>query len=95
MPTEVGGGMELLGNLAGLFLILQEPYLKNGIFRGRGIDGELVESIDMRLGFSGAVLHREVILLQRGRPAVEKRGSQSHRFEPLQSVVVGVDLEWH
>ena len=95
MPTEVGGDMELLGNLAGLFFILQEPYLKNGIFQGRGIDGQAAESINVRLGFPEAVLHREVILLQRGRPAVEKHGSVSHRFEPLQSMVVGVDLEWH
>ena len=95
MPTEVGGGMELSGNLAGLFLILQEPYLKNGIFRGRGIDGQAAEPIDLRLGFPGEVLHREVILLQHGRPAVEKRRSRLHRFEPPQSVVVGIDLEWH
>ena len=95
MHTEVGGGMELSGNLAGFFLVLQELYLKNGIFRGRGIDGQVAESIDVRLGFPVVVLHREVILLQCGRPAVEKRGSRSHRFEPLQSVVVGVDLKWH
>ena len=85
--------MELSGNLAGFLLILQEPYLKNGIFWGRGIDGQATEFIDVHLGFPGAVLHGEVILLQRGRPAVEKRGSRSHRFEPLQSVVVDVDLK--
>ena len=39
MSTKVGGGMELSGNLAGLFLILQEPYLENGVFRGCRIDG--------------------------------------------------------
>ena len=39
MPTEVGGSMELSGNLAGLLFILQEQYLENGVFRGWGIDG--------------------------------------------------------
>ena len=39
MSTEVGGGMELSGNLAGLFLVLQEPYLENGVFRGLEING--------------------------------------------------------
>ena len=95
MPTEVGGGMELLGNLVGFLFVLQKPYLENGIFLGRGIDGQAAESINVRLGFPGAMLHGEVMLLQCGQPAVEKSGSRSHRFEPLHSVVVGVDFKWH
>ena len=49
MLTEVGGGMELLGNLAGFLFVLQEPYLENVIFRGWWVDGEAAESIDVRL----------------------------------------------
>ena len=60
---------------------------------GRRIDGQAAEPIYMCLGLSGAVFHSEVILLQCGLPAVEKSGSRSHRLQPLQSVVVGVDLK--
>ena len=41
--------MELPGNLAGFLFVLQEPYLENVIFwRGR-IDGQAVDSVDVRL----------------------------------------------
>ena len=53
MPTEVGGGMELSGNLAGFLFVLQEPYLENDIFWRRCIYGQAAESVDMRLDFPG------------------------------------------
>ena len=63
MPTEVGGSMELSGNLAGFLFVLQEPYLENAIFWRRWIDGQAAESVDMRLRFPGAMLHGEIIFL--------------------------------
>ena len=85
--------MKLTGNLAGFILVVQQPYLQDRIFWRWGIDGQVTEPIHMRLRLPGAVLHREVVLLQRGRPAVEKSGSHAYRLQPLQLVVVGVDLK--
>ena len=41
------------------------------------------------------MMHGEVVLLQRRGPAVEEGRPRVHRFEPLECVVVGVNLEWH
>ena len=41
------------------------------------------------------MLHREIIFLQSGRPAVKKCGPRPHCLEPLQSVVIRVDFERH
>ena len=95
MATEVGSGMELTGNLAGFILVVQQSYLQHCIFWRWGIDGQATEPIYVCLRLPGAVLHHEVVLLQCGRPVVEKSGSRSHRLQPLQHVLVGVDLKWH
>ena len=87
--------MKVTGNLAGFILVVQQPYLQDRIFWRWGTDGQATEPIHVRLRLSGAMLHRKVILLQRSRPAVEKSGSRAHRLQPLQRVVVGVDLKWH
>ena len=60
-----------------------------------GIDGQATKPFYVCLRLPGAVFHCKVILLQCGRPAVEKSGSRSHRPQPLQRLVVGVDLKWH
>ena len=39
LPTQVGGGMELSGNLAGFLFVLQEPYLEDIVFRRKRVDG--------------------------------------------------------
>ena len=39
LPTYVGGGMELSGNLAGFLFVLQELHLENIVFWGRSVDG--------------------------------------------------------
>ena len=87
--------MKLRGNLAGFILVVQQPYLQDCIFWRWGIDGQATEPIHVNLRLPGAVLYREVVLFQRSRPAVEKSGSRSHRLQPLQRVVVSVDLKWH
>ena len=42
LPTLVGGGMELLGNLAGFLFVLQEPHLENIVFCLLGEEGRRV-----------------------------------------------------
>ena len=49
MPTEVGGGMELPGNLAGFLFVLQESYLENVIFWGRWVERQEAHSVDVSL----------------------------------------------
>ena len=88
MATEVGSGMEFMGNLAGFVLVFQHWTCKMVSSGGRRINGQATEPIYMHLGLPRVVFHHEVILLQCGRPAVEKSGSRSHRLQPLQSVVV-------
>ena len=39
LPTQVGGSMELSGNLAGFLFILQESYLEDIVFWRRRVDG--------------------------------------------------------
>ena len=41
------------------------------------------------------MLHRKVVLLQRCRPAVEECRPRSHRFQPLQGIMVHIHLKWH
>ena len=72
--------MELTGNPAGLLFVVQQSYLQDCIFWRWGIDGRATEPIYVCLGLPGAVFYREVVLLQRGRPAVEKSGSRLHRL---------------
>ena len=49
----------------------------------------------MNLSLSWTMLDRKVILLQHCRPEVEQCRPGSHRLQPLQGIVVRVDLKWH
>ena len=49
----------------------------------------------MGLSLPRTMADDEIILLQCRRPAVEERRSRSHRFEPLERIVVSIYLKWH
>ena len=87
--------MKLTGDLPGFIFVVQQPYLQDRIFWRWGINGQAAESIHVHLRLPGAVFHREVVLFQHGRPAVKESGFHAHHLQPLQCVVVGVDLKWH
>ena len=83
VAAEVGSSMQFVGDLSGLLLIRQQPNLKEGIFRGWGVDGQAAEPIHMSLQFPGTVFHCEVIFLQGDRLAMKEGRSCAHRLKPL------------
>ena len=83
VAAEVGGSMQFAGDFSGFIFIVQQANLKEGIFRGRGVDGQVAESIHMSLGFPGAVFYGEIVFLQGGRPAMKESRPCVHCFEPL------------
>ena len=95
LPTEMRGGVELSREFPRFVLIFQEAKVEENIFWRCGVNRQPAEAIDMGLGFPRPMLHCEIVLLQRCRPAVEECRPCPHRFEPLQCVVVRINLEWH
>ena len=75
--------MQFAGDFSGFFFIFQQANLKEGIFRGWGVDGQAAESIHMSLGFPGAVFYGEVVFLQGDRPVMKESRPRAHCFEPL------------
>ena len=49
VAAEVGSSMQFAGDLSGLLFVLQQPNLKEGIFRGQVVGGQAVEPIHMSL----------------------------------------------
>ena len=76
----MSGRVELLREFPRLFLIFQEANMEEHIFWGCWIDRQLAEPINMGLGLSWTMLNREVVLLQRCRPAMEECRPSSHRL---------------
>ena len=94
LPTETHGRVELSRKFPRFVLIFQEVKVEN-IFWRCGVNRQPAEATDMGLGFPRPMLHCEVVLLQRCRPAVEECRPCPHCFEPLQGIVVHINLEWH
>ena len=73
LSAEVSGRVELLRESPRLFLLFQEANVEEHIFWGCWIDRQPAEPINMGLGLPWKMLDREVVLLQRCRPAMEER----------------------
>ena len=91
--AEMGGGVELSCEIPSFVLIFHKANLEEDIFWRCGVNGQPAETIDLGLSFPRSMFNCEVVFLQRCRPAVEERGPCPHRFEPLQGVMVRINLE--
>ena len=95
LPPVMGGRVELSCKIQGFVLIFHEANLEENVFWWWRVDGQPAETIDMGLRLPKSKLYCKVVLLQLCWPAVEERGPCPHCLEPLQRVMVRINLEWH